>query len=589
MLTYIKSEKCGRKYFIYKLVQSIFEALFPIILITMPGLLINTLTQESADIRMCIVYLCIILILPIFSYFLNLLFNYKLKQIKQIIDLEIDIKFYHHVLRMDYETFDDPKIQIDKGRSHAALSKIWEVSDILFGFITQIISLVTVILVISFLNPLLIIVILVFSILLAVIKKTINKKLFELDQQGSAIDRRMWGIAYMLDQKDYAKEIRLFDISDLLLNEYKKIKNDSLNLNMEYYKNQNIPGNCGKIFELIQNACIYIYLIYNVVANSMLIGDFTIYLSYYSRFTGMLNGLLNSFLQLSRINLNVGELNQFMNLPMNLRNSGHLHIDYSKKSVIEFKNVSFKYPGGEIYALEDINITLSFNEKLCIVGENGSGKSTFIKLLTRLYAPTEGTILLNNRNISEYDYDEYLKLFSPVFQDFVRYYLSVGLNIALTSNYDVNKLNGIIKQCHLETLIQKLSKGYSTQVGKWIDPEGIEPSGGENQRIAIARALYHGGEIFILDEPTAALDPNAEYEIYKQFNSMIKDKTAVLVTHRLSAVQLADQVAVFNAGHIVDCGTHKELYAKGGIYTEMFDKQAQFYRDEPKSETQSDT
>lgn len=135
--------------------------------------------------------------------------------------------------------------------------------------------------------------------------------------------------------------------------------------------------------------------------------------------------------------------------------------------------------------------------------------------------------------------------------------------------------------------IQKLPKGYDTQVSKWIDPTGIEPLGGEKQRIAIARALYKGGEIYILDEPTAALDPNAEYEIYTQFNDMIKDKTAILVTHRLSAVQLADKVAVFDDGQVVEYGTHAELYAKGGIYTEMFDKQAQFYRDKPSEQTVS--
>jgi ABC-type multidrug transport system fused ATPase/permease subunit len=289
---------------------------------------------------------------------------------------------------------------------------------------------------------------------------------------------------------------------------------------------------------------------------------------------------LGSFLELARISLNVDELNQFMNLPSKIHASGNLSVDYSEKSVIEFRDVSFKYPGSDTYALKNVNLSINFNEKLCIVGSNGAGKSTFVKLLTRLYSPTEGIILLNGRNIADYSAEEYTELFAPVFQDFVKYYFSIGINIALTPDYDVNKLDNIVKQCHLDTLIHKLPKGYDTQVGKLVDPTGFEPSGGENQRIAIARALYEGGDIYILDEPTAALDPNAEYEIYTQFNGMIKDKTAVLITHRLSAVQLADKVAVFDDGQIVEYGTHHELYAKGGIYTEMFDKQARFYRDE---------
>ena len=590
LLNYIKNENRGNKYFIYKFLQSIFSALIPLVIMTLPGLLINTLTHNELNWNMCIVYVCLILVLPVLKYFINLFFNYELKKIKQQIELGIDIKFYKYVMKMDYELYDNPDIQINKTRSLSALSKVWNVSDILFGFITQVISLVTVILIISLLNPVLVIIVILFSIFFSIIKNKVNKNLFALDQKGSEIDRRMWGITYMLDQKDYAKEIRLFKMSNLLVNEYKKVKQESLDLNMDYLKNQTIPSNYNTFFELAQNMLIYTYLILNVVKNAMPIGDFTIYLSYYSRFKGVLTGFLSSFLELAQISLNVDELNQFMNLPTKIHASGNLSVDYSKESVIEFRDVSFKYPGSDTYALKNVNLSINFNEKLCIVGSNGAGKSTFVKLLTRLYSPTEGIILLNGRNIADYSAEEYTELFAPVFQDFVKYYFSIGINIALTTDYDVNKLDNILSQCHLDNLIHKLPKGYDTQVGKWIDPTGIEPSGGENQRIAIARALYKGGEIYILDEPTAALDPNAEYEIYTQFNDMITDKTAVLVTHRLSAVQLADKVAVFDNGQVAEYGTHTELYAKGGIYTEMFDKQAQFYRDipiEPSEDTES--
>ena len=585
LLNYIKSENNGNKYFIYKFLQSIVSALIPLALIALPGILINILTQDELNLNRCIVCVGSILILTALNYFINLFFNYKLKKLKQQIELGIDITFYEYVMKIDYELYDNPNIQINKTRSLSALSKVWNASDILFGFITQGISLVSIILVISFLNPILVGIVVIFSVLFSIIRSKINKRLFTLDQKGSEIDRRMWGITYMLDQKDYAKEIRLFNMSNLLLNEYKRVKQESIDLNMEYFKNQNVPSNYNTFFELVQNVIIYAYLIVRVLMRAMLIGDFTIYLSYYSRFKGVLSGFINSFLELAQISLNVDELNRFMSLPTAGCASGNLDINYSEESVIEFKDVSFKYPGSDIYALKNINISINSKEKLCIVGANGAGKSTFVKLLTRLYAPTEGKILLNGRNITEYDAEEYRKLFAPVFQDFVKYYFSIGINIALSTDYDANKLDTILNQCHLDNLIQKLPKGYDTQVGKWIDPTGIEPSGGENQRIAIARALYKDGEIYILDEPTAALDPNAEYEIYTQFNDMIKHKTAVLVTHRLSAVQLADKVAVFDNGSVVELGTHKELYEKGGIYTEMFDKQAQFYRDEKPRDT----
>ena len=167
-----------------------------------------------------------------------------------------------------------------------------------------------------------------------------------------------------------------------------------------------------------------------------------------------------------------------------------------------------------------------------------------------------------------------------MFQDFVRYYFTLGENIVLANGFNRELLDEVSKKAGLESLVNKLPKGYQTQVDKWIDEEGFEPSGGEDQRIAIARAVYHGGEVFLLDEPTAALDPIAEHEIYTKFNEMITDKAAVLITHRLSAVQLADRVAVFDEGSLVEYGTHKQLYDKGGIYTEMFNKQAKFYREE---------
>ena len=227
-----------------------------------------------------------------------------------------------------------------------------------------------------------------------------------------------------------------------------------------------------------------------------------------------------------------------------------------------------------------MNIKILCNEKLCIVGANGSGKSTFIKLLARLYYPTEGEILLNGINIYEYDYKEYQRLFSPVFQDFCGYFMSLKDNIVLNKEYNQKKLDQICNKCGLTSLLNKLVKGYDTQIGKWIDDEGIQPSGGEFQKIAIARAIYNDAPMFLLDEPTAALDPLIEYEIYKQFSEMITNKTAILITHRLSAVHLADKVAVFENGELVEYGTHKQLYAKGDKYAEMFNKQAQFYRDD---------
>ena len=205
-----------------------------------------------------------------------------------------------------------------------------------------------------------------------------------------------------------------------------------------------------------------------------------------------------------------------------------------------------------------------------------------MNLLTRLYAPTSGEILLNGINIQNYDISKYQKMFSPVLQDFCLYELTLADNIVLNNCLDGSLLDDTIKNSGLSEMVEQLPKKHHTILGKNVDAQGIIPSGGEAQKIAIARALYKNAPIVILDEPTAAMDPLSEYEIYTQFHKMIRDKTAVLITHRLSAVQLSDIVAVFKDGQVAEYGTHAELYAKGGIYTEMFDKQAKFYRDAPK-------
>ena len=271
---------------------------------------------------------------------------------------------------------------------------------------------------------------------------------------------------------------------------------------------------------------------------------------------------------------------KFFEIPLKQYETGNKTPVFNKDSIIEFRNVSFRYPGNEHYALNNLNLTIRGDEKLCIVGVNGSGKSTFIKLLTRLYFPESGQIMLNGVNIMEYDYEKYMRLFAPVFQDFATYALTLQQNIVLSELCDDEKLKKVCRNSGIEVLSKRTAKGYDVRLDRDKEEDSIQLSGGESQRMAISRACYHGGEIFILDEPTAALDPMAEYEIYTQFNEMITDKCAVLITHRLSAVQLADKVAVFDDGHVAEYGTHSELYAKGGIYTEMFDKQAKFYRDE---------
>lgn len=249
-------------------------------------------------------------------------------------------------------------------------------------------------------------------------------------------------------------------------------------------------------------------------------------------------------------------------------------IDYE----IEFRDVSFRYPRSEVWVLRHVNMKFKIGDKLAIVGENGSGKTTFIKLLCRLYDPTEGKILLNGIDITRYRYDEYMDLFSVAFQDYALFAFSIAQNVAASDRVDTARVQNCLNRVGLGEKIANLPKGIHTNIGREYENDGVDFSGGEQQKIALARALYKDAPFMILDEPTAALDPIAEAEIYARFNDIASDKTSVFISHRLSSCRFCDEIAVFHKGRLVQLGSHDELVAdENGKYRELWNAQARYY------------
>lgn len=246
--------------------------------------------------------------------------------------------------------------------------------------------------------------------------------------------------------------------------------------------------------------------------------------------------------------------------------------------LIEFKDVSFQYPNTETYALRHVSMQFRIGEHLAFVGTNGSGKTTFIKLLCRLYDPTEGEILLNGINIKKYDMTEYMSLFSVVFQDFSLFAVPISQNVSTSVEYDKEKLWRCLKEAGIADRVEQMPQQENTVLYKELDDNGIEISGGEAQKIAIARALYRDAPFVVLDEPTAALDPISEFEIYERFNDFTKGKTAVYISHRLSSCRFCDKIMVFDQGKIVQFGTHESLLADtNGKYYKLWNSQAKYY------------
>lgn len=258
-------------------------------------------------------------------------------------------------------------------------------------------------------------------------------------------------------------------------------------------------------------------------------------------------------------------------LPVEKRDDNHFEI--------EFKDVSFRYPNSAEDAISHVNIKFRIGEKTAIVGRNGAGKTTFIKLLCRLYDPTEGEILLNGINIRFYDYREYMSLFSVVFQDFQLFSLSIAENVAASTEYEEEKVIHCVRQAGLGERLGELPEGIRTNLYQ-LQENGIEISGGEAQKLAIARALYKDAAFVVLDEPTSALDPVSEYDIYRRFNELVEDKTAVYISHRMSSCRFCDNIIVFDEGRIVQKGSHETLMRQEGRYRELWNAQAQYYTDE---------
>ena len=248
------------------------------------------------------------------------------------------------------------------------------------------------------------------------------------------------------------------------------------------------------------------------------------------------------------------------------------------KGVIEFRNVSFRYPGTKELVLDHVSLKIEPSEKIAVVGKNGSGKTTLVKLLCRLYEPEEGEILWNGKNIREYDLREWQKIFAIVFQDYSLLSLTLGQNVAASEQYEVERAKEVLQLAGFGERLNKLKKGLETVVYPEYEQDGVSFSGGEEQKIAIARAIYKGGQICILDEPTAALDPVTESRVYESFDEIVKGKTAVYISHRLSSCKFSDRIFVLDNGKIAESGTHEALLSQNGLYAQLWQAQAQYYK-----------
>ena len=376
----------------------------------------------------------------------------------------------------------------------------------------------------------------------------------------------------------FGSDITIYNMRRQIMSEYnKKLRRPSYIFKERAYSIK--YGSIRMIWDFVMTAVLFIFVAAKAYIGVFGIGSFIFYRGTVAKFIAAVSDLANVWGILIQNNDALERVFEYLDLPDDMYH-GTLSvekredIDYE----IEFRDVSFRYPRSENWALRHVNMKFKIGDRMAVVGMNGSGKTTFIKLLCRLYDPTEGKILLNGIDITRYKYDEYMKIFSVVFQDYKLFAFSIAENVAAEMNYDREKVLSCLERVGLGKRIGELERDIETPLYRDYENDGIDVSGGEAQKIAIARALYKDAPFIILDEPTAALDPLAEAEIYSQFNEIVENKTAIYISHRLSSCRFCNNIAVFNHGTIVQQGSHDELIAdKNGKYHELWNAQAQYY------------
>ena len=379
---------------------------------------------------------------------------------------------------------------------------------------------------------------------------------------------------------DYSigKYIRLYKMQKVVLSRVQQT-NDTLEKEFTGYLNENLKITLIPVLtEFVLQLTSYAYVGLKAVCNLISVGSSLKYVSSYKILVDSITGISDTFVQMNVQSKYLSFFYDYMQIE-NKRYEGTIPTEKRDDNVfeIEFRDVSFKYDNAETWALRHVNQKITLGTKNAVVGKNGAGKTTFIKLLCRLYEPTEGQILLNGVDIRYYDYKDYAKLFAIVFQDFNLFSFPLGENVAAGSEYDKQRVLECIDKAGFTDRLNRLEKGLETNLYQYNDDNGVEISGGEAQKLAIARALYKDAPFVILDEPTSALDPVAEFEIYQNFDNMVKDKTSIYISHRMSSCRFCDNIIVFDEGKVVEQGSHDKLMAGGGLYSQLWNAQAQYY------------
>lgn len=491
------------------------------------------------------------------------------------------VQIMQHAAELDLEQFEDTTFydKLERARQQTIGRTI---------LLSQVLSQVQDLITMSFLaagltvfNPWLLVLLFVSVIPAFLGESYFNDKGYSLSRRQTPQRRELDYLRYIGASDETAKEVKIFNLSGFFVDRFKELSGKFYTDNKKLAVRR---ASWGTLFSLIGTLGYYgayAFILSKTIAGAITLGSLTFLAGSFRQLRGLLDGVLSRFTAVSQGAIYLKDFFDFFEIQPRIKPTpSALPLPKKIEQGFTFEDVGFRYANSDKWANRHLNFTLKAGEKLALVGENGAGKTTLVKLLARLYDPTEGRILLDGRDLREYDLFALRKAVGVIFQDYIRYQMSVAQNIAI-GNIDEKENRPRIVEASEKSmaapLVERLSGKYDQALGKRFN-QGVELSGGEWQKIALARAYMKEAQLLILDEPTAALDARAEYDVFQRFAELTKGKTAVLISHRFSTVRMADRILVLDRGEIQEVGSHEELMAKNGRYAELFRLQARGYQ-----------
>jgi ATP-binding cassette subfamily B protein len=485
-----------------------------------------------------------------------------------------------------YPNIEDEKFIKLRSKSGQATQSNSEATEAVWGtmvlLLQNVIGFVIYIVLLSMLDMWLVLVILATALMGYFVSKQLNGYGYRHREEEAEISGRLWYNIMQAKNYSAAKDIRIFGMKPWM----EEISNKAMSAYKAFHRRANNIYIWGSLLDLVlaffRNGLAYAYLIFLVLNNGLSVAEFLLYFSAVGGFTSWVSGILGSMTALYRQSLDISTVREFLEYPEPfLFDEGEqLPASKNRQHEIRLENVSFKYPNADSNTLENINLTIHPGEKLAVVGLNGAGKTTLVKLICGFFDPTEGKVLLDGQDIRKFNRREYYSMFSAVFQNFSLLAGTVAANVAQTEdNADMERVKICTQKAGLKQKIESLPDGYETYLNRSVYEDGTELSGGETQRLMLARALYKDAPFIILDEPTAALDPIAEADMYCKYNEMTKGCSSVYISHRLASTRFCDKILLIDNHRIAEEGAHKELLKLGGKYAELFAVQSKYYRE----------